>query len=888
MRLFNIPQVIQQPTGETLQCFASGDEYFNWLHDGNGYIIIQDKGSGRYTYAQYKNGVLEPSELTVTAEKINSTTLKDSYPFVVRIEEIRGSMLGKLSSYKVDTLQAQQGILSAQSLAGASFTATTGTINNIVIFVRFKGEAEYSTPLSTYNNLFNNSTANYNSVYNYFQATSYSQLTLTSHFFEQGGSDTVISYEDAQVRDYYRPYGPTNLIGYQTQAERTTREQTLVANAILFAKPLIDAAPYSVDSDGDGLVDSIVLIVKGMPEGWADILWPHQWVLFDQTVLLQGARAWNYNFQLSDFLSVGVLCHELLHTLGYPDLYHYSFDGLDPVGIWDIMDGTTNPPQNNNAYTKYRYGKWIQSLPVITTCSNYSLNPLTMSNNNVWRINTPLSTTEYFVLEYRKKEVTMDSTLPGSGLLVYRINTAVDGQGNAGGPPDEVYLFRPGGTPSSEGNLSDAYLTSDIGRTSIGGATSPLFLSDGTDSGIVIRNIGSAGSTISFDVQLATCGTDALQIQKQATPSVINPGETLLYEITITNAGSVSLQNIDLSDTIPPELLNPTYALAGNPNWYPWQGSYQITSLGAGGSVTLLIRGNVQFLGSSTVSNTAIVTLDGQQKTSSVAVTINNAVGDLQVTKTASADPIGIGEVLSYQITVTNTGSTPLSNVCITDQVPSELTNPIYQIQGNTAWCKWQGCYCIDSLAPNQSITLIISGIVAYKGYDAMINTAIVKSGGQQKTSSVVVRINKNVPTLQIIKTASCDAVQPGQVLIYTIAIRNNGVLPLQNILVTDTTPTELQNPMNLIVGDTIWNVWSGSYTIATLGAGAVFRMLIKGTVQNTTATEIVNTAIASAMGQDVSSSVTVALCIPTPCCNTCGGQTLYPESGYIGCEENC
>ncbi|MGL4345651.1 MAG: M6 family metalloprotease domain-containing protein, partial [Cellulosilyticaceae bacterium] len=614
MRLFDVPQMIHQPSGEILQCFASGDEYFNWLHDSHGYMIIKDENSGNYTYAQYKNGSLEPSELIVTAEMMDDSALKYKYPFIVKVKDIRDYLMGKLSGYKVEALSSQKGLINAQDTAGSALSPTTGTINNLVIFVRFQGETEYATPLSTYDNMFNNNSTNYNSVYNYFQATSYNQLTVSSHFFIQGNGDTIISYEASQVRDYYRPYSLTNPIGYQTEAERTSREQTLVSDAILFAKPVIDAQPYSVDSNGDGLVDSIVLIVKGMPEGWSDILWPHQWVLFEQTVLLQGARAWNYNFQLSDFLSVGVLCHEMLHTLGYPDLYHYSFDGLDPVGVWDIMDITTNPPQNNNAYTKYRYGKWIQSLPVITACGDYTLNPLTLANNNVWRINTPYATTEYFVLEYRKKEVNMDSTLPGSGLLVYRINTAVDGQGNAQGPPDEVYLFRPGGTPTSDGNLNNAYLTSDIGRTTIGGPSNPLFLSDGTDSGIVIQNVGAAGNTISFNVQLVNCGVDSLQIQKQASATVLNAGETLIYEITITNAGSIALQNIDLTDTLPLEIQNPTYALAGTQNWYPWEGSYQIASLAAGASVTVLIRGIVQFLGNSVVTNTAMVTQDGQQK----------------------------------------------------------------------------------------------------------------------------------------------------------------------------------------------------------------------------------------------------------------------------------
>ena len=48
-------------------------------------------------------------------------------------------------------------------------------------------------------------------------------------------------------------------------------------------------------------------------------------------------------------------------------------------------------------------------------------------------------------LEYRRKQGLYEVNTPGvdNGLLVYRINTCCGG--NADGPPDEVYIYRPGG-----------------------------------------------------------------------------------------------------------------------------------------------------------------------------------------------------------------------------------------------------------------------------------------------------------------------------------------------------------------------------------------------------------------------------------------------------------
>ena len=50
-------------------------------------------------------------------------------------------------------------------------------------------------------------------------------------------------------------------------------------------------------------------------------------------------------------------------------------------------------------------------------------------------------------------------------MLVYRINT--NETGNADGPPDEVYVYRPGGTTTVDGNVNLANFSSNVGRTTI-------------------------------------------------------------------------------------------------------------------------------------------------------------------------------------------------------------------------------------------------------------------------------------------------------------------------------------------------------------------------------------------------------------------------------------
>jgi hypothetical protein len=258
----------------------------------------------------------------------------------------------------------------------------------------------------------------------------------------------------------------------------------------------------------------LTFIVKGGPDagnaGLGVLLWPHAGGLA-HTVTIHGKIADGYGFQLQMLTDTGVLAHELFHVLGAPDLYHYVPNGMFPVSDWDLMAGTgPYPPQHMGCYMKFKYGGWISSIPEITSGGAYTLNPLTSSTNQCKKITSPYSTTEYFVLEYRSQTSSIfESTVSNSGLLVYRINTLVDG--NAGGPPDEVYIYRPGGTPTEDGAVYNANFSSDVGRTAINDSTDPSsFLSDGSPGGLNISHIGAAGPTISFTVSLPTFGDVSL------------------------------------------------------------------------------------------------------------------------------------------------------------------------------------------------------------------------------------------------------------------------------------------------------------------------------------------------------------------------------------------
>ncbi len=499
--LENVPRILTQPDGSKLHCYATGDEYYHYLHDTNGYTIILNPETGYFVYADKIGEKLVPTRFIPGIDNPAKVGLQP------KINISAAQWNAKREAFLASVPK------SARKMNGDTNT-NRGAINNIVIFIRFAGESNLNTSFSTVNNMFNDTTTpTANSMCNYFKAASYGKLNIKTHFYPTPNGNTILSYQDTYSRGYYQPYSVTNTIGYNGDAQRVAREHELLKNAVNFVSSSI---PYSlnIDYDNDGYVDNVCFVVKGNVDDWSDLLWPHKWNLYSQYAYINNKLVNVYNFQLegaSSYFSNSVLSHEMFHTLGAPDLYHYyNSTNLQAVGRWDLMHENANPPQHSGAYMKYRYGNWIDSIPEITQSGTYTLNALgTLSNNNVCYKIASRDPNQYYVLEYRNKSQRFEGQLPGSGLLIYRINTLYHGNANYDGVSvfDEVYIYRPGGTHTTDGNLNTAHFSSSVNRSSFDDSTDPYpFLTDGSLSELNISNItANTNNSISFTYTFIPC-----------------------------------------------------------------------------------------------------------------------------------------------------------------------------------------------------------------------------------------------------------------------------------------------------------------------------------------------------------------------------------------------
>lgn len=222
----------------------------------------------------------------------------------------------------------------------------------------------------------------------------------------------------------------------------------------------------------------------------------------------------------------GQIVHEFLHTLGYPDLYRGVVEANQkkgmPVALWDIMATQDRRLQYPLAYLRSDITNWFEIPTLTESQTGLSLYAATATteetkDRQALILKTDYSDTEFFVVEYRKKGLIYqneyEAGIPGSGLIIYRVNTKY--YTNYTGPPDYIYVFRPNdayrndGSEEGGGDIYDSYLSLESGRTFYGRSSfsdsleeGAITYSDGMNSGIVIRNVGSsAGDQITFDVE---------------------------------------------------------------------------------------------------------------------------------------------------------------------------------------------------------------------------------------------------------------------------------------------------------------------------------------------------------------------------------------------------
>jgi M6 family metalloprotease-like protein/uncharacterized repeat protein (TIGR01451 family) len=466
-----------------------GDEWASY-YETSGFVIemdddkwwkyITNDSQGNLVITDYRVGVDDPDGSGIN----NKTTLQN----VLNI-----SLLDKNGAMQFPTEQ---------------LALADGDAECIVILIRFSDVGPESTHTSSYfNNLLFN--AEYpKSMQNYYDEVSYGKLNL------KGTISTW--YQSSKNMSYYGEDGAT-------RDTKNTPRYELAREAVQLADDDIDFSQY--DKNGDGVVDHVIIVHAGNDQSGSknpNDIWSHRWQILPDGELVDGVKVRGYTV-LAESSPVGTFAHEFGHDLGLPDLYDTYADNGDSEGVghWDLMgsgswldNGYT--PGHLSVWCKYGLG-WITPIKVtssvfgehIANIENNSLAYMLSDNPNI----SPWSgQAEYFLVENREK-TGFDSSLDGSGLLIWHIDESVDGNCNddenhklvdleeADGLNDldhTIDIYSPDYSPHARGDEYDPWKNSAYGFDGISNPNSDFY--NGRESNVGVKNISAADLTMTADL----------------------------------------------------------------------------------------------------------------------------------------------------------------------------------------------------------------------------------------------------------------------------------------------------------------------------------------------------------------------------------------------------
>jgi len=391
------PFELHQPNGVRFKARQNGDEFFNWISANGKVVELATDGYWQWVSVVKGRAALSGRRVGIDVEPLTAATRAD-------IGKIKTARLASASQYGWQLTDPDQSPL------GSPPSAPTEKL--LVILVSFTDRAISTTPAA-----------------------------WSSAFFGTSGK-TVRTYYDAVSRNtfHFAPanesYGTANdgivmvSLNYthpDTRRIITNSNLLIVRDALKAADPFVDFASF--DSNGDKVLSRnelhVFIVVAGFEAsylgGSTPSVWGHHSGLggtvaaptLDGVTVCATADGGGYSQvgELHDdhMATIGILCHELGHDIGLPDLYDIdkSSSGVGAhclmgSGSWGFAPGENDgaTPVMMCAWSRIQLG--FLSPTILTSPGTYAAFAASDPGSaNAFKIATP-NPGEYFLVENRQ------------------------------------------------------------------------------------------------------------------------------------------------------------------------------------------------------------------------------------------------------------------------------------------------------------------------------------------------------------------------------------------------------------------------------------------------------------------------------------------------------
>lgn len=253
--------------------------------------------------------------------------------------------------------------------------------------------------------------------------------------------------------------------------------------------------------------------------------------------------------------------------------------------------------------------------------------------------------------------------------------------------------------------------------------------------------------------------------------------------------------------------------------------------------------------------------------------------------KTVSVESANIGETVEYTVTLTNTCTSPLTNVFFQDIIPNGLSFVPNSVTINGISYQTSNPnigFTLPDVPGGGTVTVtfeVVANFVpisnpALNSADISYSYTPVEGGipGNFEVSSneVPVEILEELADVSVRKTASPSPVRPDTELTYAITVANSGPSAAENVVLTDSIPIGLTEVEFSTDGGSTFLPWTGSLSLGTIANGSSETVLIRGIVRSDRTSPITNTATVISTTPDPNpdnNTSTVTTNILTPRC---------------------
>ncbi|PQJ22776.1 hypothetical protein BSU00_00165 [Tenacibaculum sp. SG-28] len=461
---------------------------------------------------------------------------------------------------------------------------------------------------------------------------------------------------------------------------------------------------------------------------------------------------------------------------------------------------------------------------------------------------------------------TVDNTLVGEGdVITYSIAVTNNGTSDATNvslidvlPSEVTYIsdnsagnYNIGSGLWNIGDISsgDTEVLTILARTNTGTAGSKI--TNTTTAAIGDQSDPSTkGDVLDAEVYVDN-GTDIV-LRKVVNNKTPNEGDTVLYEVSVTNNGTIAATNVVITDVLDAGLV-PVGGVPSEGIWsYP---TWNIGTIAPGVTENLVLQ---VFVANGTAGQTLVNRISNTQDQfdqnitpddTEESLTVNSS--DLITVKSVNNSRPTIGDTVIYTIAVTNNGPNDATRVSLIDKLPNGVT--YIRDDANGSYNVGSGVWFAGNLVNGATKLLNIEvSVDNVAGGTTIVNktTAAVSDQTDLSTNGDVLEASlfiDNETDIVLAKTVDNSNPNEGDRISYTITVTNNGPIDATNISVADILPSGLIYVSSLATNGAYLN---SNWELPSLSKGATETLILEVLVDGGTAGQSITNTISNTQDQ--------------------------------------